>query len=85
MLRDPVLADLYTVTAQNKYEVLCQDGESITETYAHLIKANEQAAKEQLPVKKKTRKKKVNSDIRITNARKKWRMHLMHTVEEQQD
>ena len=70
-LRGKTLGDLYTVSVRNKYDALCQDGESSTETYAHLITANEEAAKDLLPLKKKARRKLKSTDPRVENARSK--------------
>lgn len=68
-LQNKELKDLYTVTVRNMYENLCMDNETITETYANLIKANEETAKEVLPKKERTRKKKVSNDPRVVKAR----------------
>ena len=70
VLREGTISDLYTVTVRNKYEALCQDGESITETYAHLMEANKETAKEHLPLKKKIKKKIASTDPRVDKARK---------------
>ena len=70
-LKDPEINRLYTVAVKNRYESLCQEGQTITETYAHLITANEEAASEHLPRKKSGRKKKiVAQDPRVEEARK---------------
>ena len=69
-LKDPNLSELYTVTVKNRYEALCQEGDTTTETYAHLITANREAAIEHLPVKKKGKKKVIAQDPRIEEARK---------------
>ena len=73
-LRDPDLSDLYTVTVRNKYASLCTENESITETYAHLIQANDDTSKELLPRKKKSKKKQTSADPRVINAREKTHM-----------
>ena len=70
MLRDGNICNLYTISVRNRYEALCQDGESITETYEHLIESNEEAAKEHLPVKKKSKKKRASKDPRVEEVRK---------------
>ena len=57
-LRDSEMKDRYTVSIRNKYECLCTDNESITETYVHLITANKETAKELLPLKKRVKRKK---------------------------
>ena len=59
------LKDLYTITIRNKFESLCTDNETITETYANLIKANEETAKEVLLKRKKDRKRKASEDPRV--------------------
>lgn len=48
-LKSKELKDLYTITIRNKFESLCTDNETITQTYAKLIKANEETAMEVLP------------------------------------
>ena len=70
LLRDGHISNLYSISVQNRYEELCQEDESLTETYAHLIKATEEAAKLYLPVKKRAKKKATSSDPRIEEARK---------------
>ena len=69
-LKDPNISELYTVAVKNKYEALCQEGESVTESYAHLITANKEAATEYLPLKKRARKKAAAQDPRVEQARK---------------
>ena len=70
-LRDPELSTLYTVSVRNKYASLCKENESITETYAQLIQANEETSKELLPQKKKDKMKRASADPRIIKAREK--------------
>ena len=69
-LKDPEISELFTVTVRNRYAALCQDEETVTETYAHLIEANKEAARQHLPVKKRTKKKSAAQDPRIEKARK---------------
>ena len=69
VLRNVELSDLYTVSIKNKYASLCKDNESITETYAHLITANKETAKELLPLKKKIKRQRTSTDPRIVRAR----------------
>jgi hypothetical protein len=69
-LKDPTVSRLYTVAVRNKYEALCQDTETVSETYAHLIEANKEAAKEHKPLKKRTKRRTVAQDTRIEKARK---------------
>ena len=71
ILKDTGISNLYSVSVQNRYQALCCENESATETYAHLIMATEEAAKENLPVKKQVKKKANSLDPRIENARKK--------------
>ena len=51
VLRNFEMQQLYTVSEQNRYEQLCEEGQSITETYDHFIKANEEASSQLLPRK----------------------------------
>lgn len=50
------LSDLYTVTVKNQYARLRPESESVTEKYVQLIRANQEASKGLLPVKKKSKK-----------------------------
>ena len=70
-LKDGDLQQLYTVKIRNKYQSLCTDNETATETYAHLITANNETANELMPRKKKTKKKRVSDDARVTDVREK--------------
>ena len=69
-LRNPEISELYTIAVRNKYEALCQEDETVTETYAHLMKANEEAAKEYIPVKKRRKRRTAAQDPHIEEARK---------------
>ena len=46
------------------------DNETISETYANLVRANEETAKELLPKKKRKKEKKVSDDPRVVKVRK---------------
>ena len=70
LIRDVAICNLYNLSIQNRCEALCQEDESIRETYAHLIKATKGAAKLCLPVKKRVKKNATSSDPRIEEARK---------------
>ena len=83
-LKDPEINRLYnTVALKNRYESLCQEGQTITETYAHLITANEETPSEHLPKKKSGRKKqKAAQDPRVEEARKQvqYTSSIYHTL-----
>ena len=68
-LKEKDLKDLYTVTIRNTYESLCMDNETISETYANLVRVNEETAEELLP-KKKRKREKVSDDPRVVKVRK---------------
>ena len=55
--------------SEKKFLSLCTDNETVTETYANLIKANEETAREVLPKWKKDRKTKASDDPRMVKAR----------------
>ena len=71
VLKDAEMKDLYTVTIRNKFESLCTEHESITQTYAHLITANQKTAEELLPPKRKKKREKTSTDPRIVIEREK--------------
>ena len=65
------LQQRYSIEIKNKYQSLCLENENATESYAHLITANQETAKELLPIKTKTKKKRQSDDVRVNIARKK--------------
>ena len=60
----------YTITIRNRYEQLYNEDESATEAYQHLIDANNQAAEEMIPHKRKRKKKETACDHRVECRRK---------------
>ena len=70
-LHDSELSKLYTKTVKNRFESLCKSNETITETYNNLIIANKEVAKELIPPKEKSKKKRMAKDIRVIEARQK--------------
>ena len=65
------LQQLYSVKINNRYRSLCSEEDSPTESYAHLIKANDECAQELILKKKKKKKQTRSEDPRIEAARKK--------------
>ncbi len=59
----------YRISVRNRFEALCHDGETVTETYDHFIKANEAAAMQYIPKKKSSKKTHITSDHRVVQAR----------------
>ena len=53
MLKDKNLQDLYTIAFKNRFTELSDVNNFPTDSYDHLIKANQEAEKEYIPVKKK--------------------------------
>ena len=69
---DSNLQQLYTVKVQNRYTELCtESANDATNTYQHLIKANEEAAKTYIPIKKRTKRKNTATDPRIVIPRQR--------------
>ena len=68
-LRDPNLQAQYSVLIKNRFNVLGNDTASATEKYQQLIIANEEAAKELLPTKKRRGRKQYSQDSRVVQAR----------------
>lgn len=66
------MQQLYTVKVQNRYAELCTEAENdATSTYQNLIKANDEAAKAYIPIKKRTKRKNTATDPRIVSSRQK--------------
>ena len=63
------LQELYTVKVKNRYSELCNDDMAVTSKYQAFMTANEEATKELIPHKRKTRKKISANDPRICEAR----------------
>ena len=61
----------YTVQVKNRYAELCtvSNNKDVTNTYQNLIQANEEAAKDLMPTKKRTKRKITAKDPRIIVAR----------------
>ena len=70
-LRDSDLIKLYTIRIKNRFESLCNSNETISETYNNLINANKETAKELIPSKQKSKKKRIAKDMRVVEARQK--------------
>ena len=71
-LKDSNIQAQYTITLRNRYQLLCDVPEcsNATKKYENLITAHEEASKEHIPQRIKTRKKKrMSDDTRITSAR----------------
>ena len=51
VLKDDNISNLYTISVHNRFQELCHEGDNVTETYAHLITATNEAAKQHIPVK----------------------------------
>ena len=68
-IHNPVIQNQFTVAAQNRYDALVTGEGSATEAYEHL-QANKEAAKELIPLWKKTKKNCVSDDARVQDARK---------------
>ncbi|XP_072050064.1 uncharacterized protein [Amphiura filiformis] len=66
---DSKLQELYTVEVHNRFQPLEEMEETATERYERFIKANREAAEKVIPVKKKNRKVRLSSDIRVVRAR----------------
>ena len=67
---DEDLQQLYSVKLQNRYEELnIENDNNVTNKYLNLIKANEDAASNLLPIKKRSKKKSTANDPRIVSAR----------------
>ena len=65
------LQQQYTIKINNRYQSLCSHNEDATESYAHLITANKETAKELLPKKNKVKKTRLSDDVRVNTARQK--------------
>ena len=71
-LRDKDLQQAYTIAVRNRYEKLCEEGQSATETCQHFIQSNEEASLKLLPKRKPRNKSKQSSrDPRILKARER--------------
>ena len=68
-LHDSDLSKLYTITVKNKFESLCNNHETISDSYNNLVIANKEVAKELIPVKVKSKKKRMAKDTRVIEAR----------------
>ena len=70
-LRNPDLQQAYTIAVRNRYEQLCVEGETVTDSYQHLIDASEEASSKLLPKRKSRSRSKKSSNPRIVAAREK--------------
>ena len=71
---DGNLQQLYTVKVLNRYEQLCaevQTNNDITKTYQNLIQANDEAAKELIPPRTRTKRKLTSNNPDVITARQK--------------
>ena len=68
-LKDHDLQTRYTVQIKNRFNQLCEENETATEKYEHLIKANEETAKQLLPNKTKRKRTQYAKDKRVIAAR----------------
>ena len=68
-LKDQDLQTKHTVQIKNRFNQLCEENETATEKYEHLIKANEETAKQLLPNKTKRKRTQYAKDKRVIAAR----------------
>ena len=59
----------YTITIKNRFNQLSNELYTATESYQHLIQANDETAKKLIPIRK--RKKQLSKDPRVEDAREK--------------
>ena len=64
------IRDHYNLEVKNRYEMLHVGNESATEAYEHFIQAIKEVAKEIIPQRKRTKRKRNSDDARVQNARK---------------
>ena len=65
------LQQQYTIKICNRYKSLCMENKNATETFVHLITANQETAKELLPKKINVKKLRLSGDPRVKTAREK--------------
>ncbi|XP_019623440.1 PREDICTED: craniofacial development protein 2-like, partial [Branchiostoma belcheri] len=63
------LQECYAIEVCNRFQPLYEEGETATERYERFITANEEAAEEVIPVKKREKRAEYSSDPRVTQAR----------------
>ena len=68
-LKTQELQEMYTIKVKNRFAALCNEDESATESYNHFILANDEAAKEIIPLKSRLKKKSASNDQRVIEAR----------------
>ena len=69
MLKDKDLQDLYTIAIKNRFTELSDVNDFPTDSYDHLIKANQEAAKEYIPVKEKLKRTNYSEHPDVKSAR----------------
>ena len=69
MIKDKDLQDLYTIVIKNRFTELSDVNDFPTDSYNHLTKANQEAAKEYIPVKKKLKRTNYSEHPDVKSAR----------------
>ena len=92
LANDTKLQEEYTVTVKNKYDALCEDlseeERTVTNTYSKLVEANNHAAKDLIPLKKRSKKMITANDPAVALARNSvsdaFRQYQQDTTKENQ-
>ena len=69
MLNDNNLQERYTVLVRNRYAQLSCENDTVTESYQHLMQANNEAADELIPMKQKIKRIRASKNPVVVEAR----------------
>ena len=69
VLKDNNLQDRYAVLVRNRYAQLSCENDTVTESYQHFMQANNEAADELIPVKRKIKRIRASKDPSVVEAR----------------
>ena len=63
------LQELYTISVQNRFAVLAEEGDDVTNSYGKFVQANQEATEKLIPEKKKKKKNELAENPRVRSAR----------------